>query len=243
MNMIRRVCALASLCLMLGSLPCRAGQPVAPKQVDRDAEMKQAVVAYIKQKTANMGYDVKVKRISINGDPKLPDGPLEYEVVAPRQWEGWGVVNSQVQVRQRDRMVRSVSVRVEVEALANMVVALKQLERGAVITDADVAVQKQDIATVSGKFISDTKEIVGKQARMTIRANSPVRSDMVEKMVLIRTGQMVSIVAENEVMKVTVAGRARGTGAEGDIIMVQNLNSLKEIPARVVNASTVQVAF
>jgi flagella basal body P-ring formation protein FlgA len=54
---------------------------------------------------------------------------------------------------------------------------------------------------------------------------------------------MVTILAENDVIKISVAGKARSSGAEGDTIMVQNLNSLKEIPARVVNATTVQVGF
>lgn len=62
-------------------------------------------------------------------------------------------------------------------------------------------------------------------------------------MPVVKSGQMVTIVAENDVIKVSVAGKARSAGAEGDIIMVQNLNSLKEIPARVINATTVQVSF
>jgi flagella basal body P-ring formation protein FlgA len=54
---------------------------------------------------------------------------------------------------------------------------------------------------------------------------------------------MVTIVAENDIIKISVAGKARSSGAEGDSIRVQNLTSLKEIPARVINATTVQVGF
>jgi flagella basal body P-ring formation protein FlgA len=54
---------------------------------------------------------------------------------------------------------------------------------------------------------------------------------------------MVTIIAENEVMKVSVTGKARSSGAEGDIIIVQNQSSFKEIPARVISATTVQVGF
>ncbi|HEY4743942.1 MAG TPA: flagellar basal body P-ring formation chaperone FlgA [Desulfuromonadaceae bacterium] len=243
MNMIIRALVIAGACLVLGAPLCQAAQPLAPKQVNRDAEIRDAVVAYVKQKTASLGYDVHVKRISVGGAPKLPDGPLEYEVMAPQQWEGWGAVNLAVLVRQGDRVVSNTAMRVEVEALADMVVTLRQLDHGTVITNADVAIQKRDIATVSGRFAANVTDIVGKQARTTIKANSVVRTDLVEKVPLIRAGQMVSIVAENAVMKLTVAGKARSSGAEGDVIMVQNLNSLKEIPARVVNTTTVQVSF
>jgi flagella basal body P-ring formation protein FlgA len=60
---------------------------------------------------------------------------------------------------------------------------------------------------------------------------------------LIKSGQIVTIVAENDRIRVTLTGKAKGAGAEGDMISVQNLNSLKEFPARVVDASTVMVAF
>lgn len=246
--MIRRIVALAFMGTLLWAALCQAGTQAVPPQktqVDnRDAELREAVAAYVKEKTANLGYDVRLKRISINGNPKLPEGQLEYEVVAPQQWEGWGTVNMAVLVRQGDRVVSNTSARVEVEALTDMVVTLRELERGMVITGADVAVQKRDAASVlGGKFIGGIKDVVGKQVRTAIRANTVVRADQVEKVPLIKSGQMVTIVAENEVMKVSVAGKARSSGAEGDVILVQNLNSLKEIPARVINATTVQIGF
>ena len=241
--MIVRMFAMASICLLWCVSLGHAAPVPAPKQVNRDAEIKDAVTAFIKQKTANLGYDIRVKRITVSGNPKLPEGLLEYEVVAPQQWEGWGGVNLAVLVRQGDRVVGNTGMRVEVEALADMVVTLRQLDHGSIITTTDVAVQKRDVATVSGKFAGDVNDVVGKLTRTTIKANSVVRTDLVEKVPLIKAGQMVTIVAENEVMKVSVAGKARSSGAEGDVIMVQNLNSLKDIPARVVNTTTVQVGF
>jgi flagellar basal body P-ring formation protein FlgA len=85
--------------------------------------------------------------------------------------------------------------------------------------------------------------VIGKKARTIIRANQPVRADLVERVPLVKSGQMVTIVAENEVLKISVSGKARSQGAEGDTIRVQNLSSLKEISARIINATTVQVAF
>lgn len=214
--------------------------PVPPA---RDAEIRSAVEAYVRQKTAGLGWEVRIKPFSINKGTVQPEGTLEYEVVAPQQWEGWGVVNLTVLARQGDRVVRNSSMRVEVEALSDMVVTLRQLDHGTIITSKDIAVQKRDIASVGGKFSRSMDDMVGKRTRTTIKANAALRADQVEKVPLITSGQMVTIVAENEIIKITVAGRARNAGAEGDTIMVQNLNSLKELPARVINATTVQVSF
>lgn len=239
--MFRRLLVL----LFIGVLMAGSAWGASPQESPhtRDAEIRQAVLAFVQQRTAGMGWDVHINKFIIGGNPVLPDGPLQYDVLAPQQWEGWGNVSIAVLARKGDRLVRNIPVRLEVEALADMVVTLRQLDSGSVITAADVAVQKRDITAVGGRFACKPDEIVGKRARMTIKANMAVRADQVEKVPLIKSGQMVTIVAENATMKITVTGRARGTGGEGDIIMVQNLNSLKEIPARIVDANTVQVAF
>jgi len=208
-----------------------------------DTRVREAVSGYILQKTAHLGLEIRIKRLGINGNPVLPEGPLDFDVVAPQQWEGWGNANLAVVVRQGGRVVLNTSVQVEVEALADMVVALRQLDFGTIISGTDVAVQKRDMASVAGKYARDLDAVVGRRARTAIRANAPVRTDQVEKVPIVKSGQLVTIVAENEVMKITVTGRARSAGAEGDTIMVQNLSSLKEIPARVINATTVQVGF
>ena len=242
--MIFKIFTITCVCLFsFASLLCAAGQLPALAQANRDEEIKESVTSYIRQKTENLGYEIRIKRISLNPLPKLPDGTLEYEVIAPRQWEGWGAVNLAVLARLGDRVVANTSLRVEVEAFADMVVTLRQLDHGTIISSSDVALQKRDIAAVSGKFTGNIADVVGKVARTTFKANSVLRSELLEKVPLVKSGQMITIVAENAVMKVSVAGKARSSGAEGDLIMVQNLNSLKEIQARVLNSTTVQVGF
>jgi len=241
--MIQRIISIACLCTFLLASLCQAIQTPAATQVNRDDEIRAVVTAYIQQKTAGLGFEIRIKRISIGGNPRLPEGVLEYEVMAPQQWAGWGAASMAIVARQKDRVVSNFAVQVNVEALAEMVVALRQLDHGSTITAADIAVQKREVASVAGKFTRNSEDVVGKRTRTTIKANTAVRTDQIEKVPVIKSGQMVTIVAENEIVKISVAGRARSAGAEGDIIMVQNLNSLKEIPARVVNATTVQVSF
>lgn len=220
---------------------------ICPAQVfsatDRGQEVRDTVAAFVTTRTAGMGWDINIRRITISDALKLPEGAIDYEILAPQQWEGWGNLSIAVLARQKDRVVRNIPVRIEVEALADTVVALRQIEQGAGITADDLALQKREITQISSRASRKLAEIVGKRARMTIKANQAVRADQVEKVPLVKSGQLVTIVAENNVMKVSVTGKARSSGAEGDIVMVQNQNSLKEIPARVISATTVQVAF
>jgi flagella basal body P-ring formation protein FlgA len=212
--------------------------------VDREQEVRDIVTEFVTTKTTGMGWDVRIRRITIS-DPlkQFPDGGIDYEVIAQQQWEGWGNISVMVLARQKDRVIRNIPVRIEVEALADTVITLHQIERGAGIAVEDLTLQRREITQSSHLAARKLEEIVGKKARTTLKANQPVRVDQVEKVALIKSGQLVTIIAENGVLKISVTGKARSSGAEGDIIKVQNLTSLKEIPARVIDASTVQIAF
>lgn len=220
---------------------------LCPRQVlsaaDREQEVREAVTAFVTTRTAGMGWDVRIRRITVSDSLTLPEGKIDYEIVAQQQWEGWGNLSIAVLARQKDKVVRNIPVRIEVEALADTVVALRQIEHGVGITATDLALQKREITQNSHLAARKIDEVVGKQARTTLRANQPIRPDQIERVPLIKSGQMVTIVAENEILKISVSGKARSSGAEGDTIRVQNLTSLKEIPARVISATTVQVAF
>jgi flagella basal body P-ring formation protein FlgA len=211
--------------------------------LQRDSEIREAVTSYITQKTAHLGHEIRVRKLTMSGPTELPDGPIDYEVAAPQQWEGWGNANITVFARQGSRVLRNIPVRVEVEALAEMVVTVRQIDHGSIITSEDVVVKRWDVSGMQGKYVGKISDAVGKKARSTLRPNAPLKSDQLEKIALIRSGQAVTILAESGNMKITVTGRARSAGAAGDTISVQNLDSLKEFPARIIDAKTVAILF
>jgi flagella basal body P-ring formation protein FlgA len=238
---IKRTILIILACLIL--LPPAARAKPAVPATDREAEMRAAVATYLQQKTAGLGCEVTIRRLTIGGSHQLPEGRLEYEVIAPQQWQGWGSAAISLIVRQGERVVQNIPLRVEVEAQAEMVVAVRQIDHGSIIVASDLALRKQDLASVRGRYLGSIEDVAGKKARTTLRANSAVKADQLERIPLVKSGQMVTIVAENERMRITVIGKARGSGAEGDTINVQNMNSLKEIPARIIDAGTVLVVF
>lgn len=211
--------------------------------VNRESEVREAVTDFVTTRTADMGWEVRIRRITISGTLKLPPGTLDYEVLAPQQWEGWGTASMAVLARQNDRLLQNIPVRVDVEARTDMVVALRQIDHGTTIAASDVTLQKRELSHNSQRASRRIEEVIGKKVRTSLKANQVVRGDQIEKVPLIKSGQLVTIIAENDVMKVSVLGKARSSGAEGDIITVQNQNSFKEISARVLNATTVQVGF
>ncbi len=208
-----------------------------------ERKIKDVVTDYILKCTENMDMEVNITRIGFEGGVKIPDGDTRYEVIAPNQWEGWGRTNLTLIIRVNELVVKNISIPVEVAALTDMVVASRPLERGMVIGSGDVNMQKRDISTAPSRICRSLSEVVGKKVRIAMRGNLPVRSDFLDKVPLVKNGQLVTIIAENGAMRVTATGKAMNSGAEGDLVTVRNLSSNKDIPARVVDADTVKVDF
>jgi flagella basal body P-ring formation protein FlgA len=173
----------------------------------------------------------------------LPSGNVSYEVVSPQEWEGWGRGSLALIVRVDEHVIRNIPLNVEVEVLADVVVTTRSLERGMVVGKGDVSLQKRDMATVPARVCRNIDEAIGKRVRVGTRANSTLRSDYLERPPLVKSGQLVTIIAESDRFRITATGRARGNGAEGETVVVQNLNAQKDIPAVVVDANTVRVEF
>ncbi|MBJ6724820.1 flagellar basal body P-ring formation chaperone FlgA [Geomesophilobacter sediminis] len=214
-----------------------------PLQTIPEAKLRGVVQDFLLKKSQGINAEVKVKKAVVPAELKLPAGTVTYEVIAPERWEGWGNTSLAVVIRVDDQVKRNLTVPVEVEALTDMVIANRTLERGEVVQSSDVSVAKRDLAKVGGRFCRDVSEVVGLQVKSAIGGNSPMRRDYLERVPLIKSGQMVTIVAENAVVRITASGRAKTSGAAGDLIAVLNLSSQKEIAARVVDSSTVQVDF
>lgn len=238
---MKRYAVAIMLLVLVGAVCPTAGG--AAGTVLREKRIRDAVTACIMERTSGSGLEIRIKRIGYSGDMALPPGKVSFEFVAPRQWEGWGRTSLGLIVRVDDNVARNVSVPVEVEALADMVVALRPLARGEIIAEGDVALRKRDLSGISGKVVFDPAAVVGKIVRVNIRGNSPVRSDFLERVPLVKYGQMVTIVAEDGSLRVSAAGMAKGSAAEGDLVMVQNLSSRKDVQARVLDSGTVLVGF
>ncbi len=215
----------------------------AERNVLKEAQVRQVVTDYLREKTGRVGADIQLKKINFSGEIPLPPGVMSFELLSPQEWEGWGRGSLALIVRVNDQLVKNIPLNVEVAVMADMVVTMRPLEKGEVLAADDVSIQRRDMATAPARACRSIDEVLGKRVRVGLRGNSPVRGDYLERLPIVKSGQMVTIVAENSAFRVTAAGRSKGNGAEGDTIMVQNLNAHKEMPAVVVNATTVRVEF
>ena len=80
-------------------------------------------------------------------------------------------------------------------------------------------------------------------AKRNLDVNTPLRLTFLEIPPLVKRGDMVTIVAETDVLKITTKGVVTESGCKGDVVRVVNVNSRKELFAKVRDARTVEVDF
>lgn len=227
--------------LLAGSVPCH-GAPAATVVLP-EQEVRATVERYLADKLAGRGWETSLSRLSLPQGVRVPAGARDLELVVPASWGGWGPVSAALVVRVNGVVEKNLPVRLQVDARTRMVTATRQLLAGTVLQHHDLTIELQDLAKADGVPVMALQDAVGKKTRVTVRAGAPLKSTQLVSVPVVVSGQLVTIIAENESMRITVTGRAKSSGAVGDLIRVQNLSSNREIPARVLDAATVQVGL
>lgn len=234
-----------ALLVLAGLLVAAATAVAAPPggTVVTELKVREMILGHVKEKCDALGIDVRVKRTSYRGDLIIPAGTVSYEFVSPTSWEGAGDLSLALIVRVDDRVVKNIPVRVETEVFAEMVITTRPMEAGEILGDADVAIERREMAPGVGKVCRNRSDVIGKKLRVRLRGSAPVRLDQLEKVQVVKSGQLVTILAENETVRASATGKSRSSAAAGETITVQNVLTQREMPATVVDGNTVKVGF
>ncbi len=231
---------LAAVLVLLGCLPVLADAAQKPLA---EAEIRAAVEQLLLEKQAVTGWEISIRQLSVPRGITTAIGARDLEIMTPPAWSGWEPVSLALVVRVNGRVEKNLSLRLLVDARAEMVVAARSLTTNTVLTADDLQVLKHEVAQAGGQPLTRISEAAGKRLRTAVRPGVPIRGSQLVSVPVVVSGQLVTIIAENGGVRITVAGRARSSGGTGDLIRVQNLLSNKEFPARVLDASTVEVGF
>jgi flagella basal body P-ring formation protein FlgA len=113
----------------------------------------------------------------------------------------------------------------DVTATQQVVVAIQPIERGHVLTAADVEVQQWDNAPIKrGREPVETVEpLIGMEATRSIQVGDPVALDDVRSPLLVKRGEEIAVYARGGGIQVRTLARAREDGARGELIGVESL--------------------
>jgi flagellar basal body P-ring formation protein FlgA len=217
---------------------------VSTKSIEISRKMVEDIVlSFLDNKIPWDKNRTSVKLIQISENLFLPDRPYTYKVIPPIRTRYLGNVPLSVvfEVEGQPPIKAWATVKIGVET--DVIVVQKPLNRNQAIEKDDVNVITMDMADLPSNYISNLEDVVGKRTLRVMNPKEVFRTDIVELPPMVKRNDRVSIVAESESLRITAAGEVKESGGRGDRIKVVNLNSNKEIYARVLDPKTVRVEF
>jgi len=186
---------------------------------------------------------VRIKKICVSNSVFLPQGKITYNVVAPRKTDFLGNVPLSVLFKVNRHLEKKIWATVNIEVLTEIVVTKRPLRRYQIITEDDIHLKKMDLSKMKSNTVTTFEEVLGKRTKRAIKTDEVLRRDHIELPPLVRRGDVVSIVAESNGLRITALGEVRKKGRRGETIKVLNLDSKKCIYANVLDSETVRVDF
>ena len=122
-----------------------------------------------------------------------------------------------------------------------VVVATRALSRDTVLAPDDIRLAESAPASVPAGSLHDPSLVIGRVLRRSLDEGQAVTASLLDAPTLVRRGQDVSVEAAAGGLTVRMAGVARGDGALGDIIEVENGASGRIVQAVVRSAKSVEV--
>jgi flagella basal body P-ring formation protein FlgA len=121
------------------------------------------------------------------------------------------------------------------------VVAARAVPAGRVIQASDVRVEHKQPSSRSAVAASRLEDVIGKQTTRALTAGYPIDHRAIRAPILVRRGEVVTVIVRVANVKVTTHARAMEEGGQGDLIEVQSLSSRERYVAQVVGIQQVAV--
>ena len=130
-----------------------------------------------------------------------------------------------------------------IRRMLDMPVLARPVAPGETITADDVETIALPADRLNQNFVVLANELVGKTPRRNIRPGEPVRPSDIQTPIVIRKGELVTIVLQSPALFLTVQGKALDDGAEGQAIRVSNTRSGKTLDGTVSGPGTVSLTM
>ncbi|SHO50752.1 flagellar basal body P-ring formation chaperone FlgA [Desulfopila aestuarii] len=171
----------------------------------------------------------------------LPSGKLTWQVV-PSDPQIIGSSRFSVIFSVDGRVRKNMSVRGQLEVLAQIVVLKGDVRKGTILGPQHLAMTVQDISELQDPILNP-REVLGKRLLVSLQSGKPLAKHQVEFPPMVKKGELVRIILQRGDLYLTATGIARNNGIANETIRVQNIASKKMIYCRVAAPGVVEVAL
>lgn len=133
-----------------------------------------------------------------------------------------------------------VYVRIDAQRNQQVVVAAHPLIAGQTLQASDLRMETRDTARLRGAYATNTSQLIGRTLGRGVREGGVIPAQALERELLVRNGEPVTIVSGGSGYRVNMRGEALRDGMQGAIVSVRNSSSGRIIEGRVIARGTVQ---
>lgn len=185
--------------------------------------------------------EYSLSRIHFSGLPVVPSGQLTWEIIPTTPRERFiGNVTANIEFFVNGEKVRTLGVTGRVEVFANVYLATRPLKQNEMITSADLKMQKVNITDSADRFAMRPDQVENRRVLRAIGINRPVELKDLDKPLVLKRGDPVTILYEQPGLQVTAKGQVSSDAGVGDTLSVVNVSSRKTIVCKVVDGQTVR---
>lgn len=188
--------------------------------------------------------DLKITRFTAR--PKtlsLPAGDLDYQLLNQPHNEHLGKKTLSLALFVDGKETDRVKMTGDLQLYGDVICTTKRIDRHTILTPDDIKIVRRDISTLESSTLKSQKEAIGKRLKTSLRAGAVLSSNLIENPPLVKRGDLVTIMAQSNSLRVITQGEVRNTGALGEMVRVKNLMSRREIYARVLGSGVVETTF
>lgn len=228
----------------------RDGRLADARHVDRSATrdlhpdlIRKTIQRYLEGEWGARVKTVHVVLLEPSDSIVIPSGLVELHVL-PSAWEeGLGRRTFRIAVNLNGRPWRTIDALADVAAMIDAVAPNRFLKSDEVIGAEDLTTTRIRIHDLKHQFITDQDEVIGKVSARPLQAETPLRHGFLKKPVMVKKGDRVVIEAKRGGLSIQTSGVTKSNGEIGQSIIVANLDSGRELRAKIVAPGLVQVEF
>ncbi|MDD2902027.1 MAG: flagellar basal body P-ring formation chaperone FlgA [Syntrophales bacterium] len=200
---------------------------------------------YIKTQNPWPASEINIQMYPQEEPVLLPDNNFTLDVLPPKGQERLlGDVILEMAVLREGRLLKKFKVRAKVTLEQKVVCTSRPVQPQTVIGPNDVHLSLRDVTNLSQRDIfTSAKQVLGRTLAKGAGPQEILTSRHLSHTPLIKRGEMVTVVLNQNGLEITTRGVTREDGYLGRLIRVRNSKSKKEFQAEVVDAKTVKVVL
>ncbi|MBL7190151.1 flagellar basal body P-ring formation protein FlgA [bacterium] len=203
--------------------------------------LKRIVEQYINSHYYNSGIVCEIEFKHLPNLDKLPEGNLEMKVIDKPNQDFAGIAVINVGIYDDFKLLKKLPVSVRIKTFQRALAAKTRIDRHSQILPANTTLKMVETTRTFGEPLTESAYSANIRTKRIINEGEIITSAMVEIPPLIETGDEVLLTVKAENLRITIPGRARQCGGEGDFIEVINIASKKLVTGQIIDENTVLV--